>query len=133
MNGSGDVPVFFMGRLFNFMLFTHHRNMKIAEKIEESAHHFLINMKTECDGTREAAAILRKYMREGTITAEEEHILKTQLMDSLKIIGVGIPFVLIPGASILIPILIKVAGKHNVELLPSAFSGKPAGATEGKI
>ena len=81
-------------------------------------------MKTEYAGTKEAGAIMRKYMKEGKITAEEEHILKTQMVDSLKIVGVVVPFVLVPGASILMPILIKVAGKHNIELLPSAFNKK---------
>jgi len=42
-------------------------------------------------------------------------------MDSLKILGIGIPFVLIPGASILMPILVRVARKHHIELMPSAF------------
>ena len=48
-------------------------------------------------------------------------MLRTQVMDSLKILGIGIPFVLIPGASILMPILVRVARKHHIELMPSAF------------
>jgi hypothetical protein len=44
-------------------------------------------------------------------------------MDSLKIAGIGIPFVLIPGASILMPIIIKVAKEHHIDLVPSAFDG----------
>lgn len=96
----------------------------IIEKIEEGAHHFLHCIRIEYDGTREAGAIVRKYMKEGKITPEEEHILKLQLVDSLKVVGVVVPFVLIPGASILMPILIKVAGKHNIELLPSAFNSQ---------
>ena len=84
-------------------------------------HHFLHDLKTEAEGEREAALIIAKYIREGNITVEEDHILKTQVMDSLKILGIGVPFVLIPGASVLMPILIKVASKHNIELMPSAF------------
>jgi hypothetical protein len=95
--------------------------MNILTTIEEHAHHFLQGIKTECKNDREAGFIIRKYIREGKINEEENHVLKTQLMDSLKIVGIGIPFVLIPGASILIPILIKVADKHNIELMPSAF------------
>jgi len=98
--------------------------IKIVEKIEESAHHFLHGMKLEYDGTKEAGAVVRKYVKGEHITPEEEHILKTQLMDSLKMAGVMVPFVLIPGASILMPILIKVAGKYNIELLPAAFNTK---------
>ncbi len=105
----------------------------IIEKIEAGAHHFLYCVKTEYAGTKEAAQIMEKYLKGEKITHEEEHILKTQLVDSLKIAGVVVPFVLIPGASILMPILIKVAAKHNIELLPTAFNGdkkdKPAGGT----
>ena len=93
----------------------------IVEKIENGAHHFLHSLKIEYDGTREAGLIVEKYMREGKISDDEEHILKTQFVDSLKLAGVLVPFVLIPGASVLMPILIKVAEKHNIELLPSAF------------
>ena len=84
-------------------------------------HHFMHNLKTEGKGEREAALIIIKYIREGTISMEEDHLLKTQVMDTLKILGIGVPFILIPGASILMPILIKVASKHNIELMPSAF------------
>ncbi len=95
--------------------------MKIVATIEEHIHHFLLDIKAEWHGDKEAAFIIQKYIREGKISDEEDKILRTQLMDSLKIIGIGIPFVLIPGASILMPIIIKVAGKHNIELMPSAF------------
>ena len=95
--------------------------MEIITILESHMHHFLHGLKTEAKGEREAALIIVKYIREGKITAEEDHILKTQVMDSLKILGIGVPFVLIPGASVLMPILIKVASKHNIELMPSAF------------
>ena len=98
--------------------------MNIKAIIEEHAHHFLQGVKTEYAENKEAVIIIRKYIAEGNISDDEEHQLKTQLMDSLKIIGIAIPFVLIPGASIVLPILIKVAGKHNIELMPSAFSSK---------
>ena len=95
--------------------------MNIEVIIEEHAHHFLQGIKTEYNGDKEACAIIQKYIREGKISDEEEHLLRGQLMDSLKIVGIGVPFVMIPGASILMPILIKIAGKHNIQLMPSAF------------
>jgi hypothetical protein len=99
--------------------------MEIIAILESHIHHFLHNLKTEGKGEREAALIVVKYIREGKITVEEDHILKTQVMDSLKILGIGVPFILIPGASVLMPILIKVASKHNIELMPSAFITQP--------
>ena len=85
-------------------------------------HHFLQDIKTEGKAEREAGIIIVKYIREGRITEEEDHVLRTQVMDSLKILGIGVPFVLIPGASVLMPILIRVASKHHIELMPSAFT-----------
>lgn len=96
--------------------------MQIETILEEHVHHFLRGVHKEYDGDKEALIIIRTYIKDGKITEENETILKTQLMDSLKILGVGIPFALIPGASILMPIIIKVAEKHNIDLLPSAFS-----------
>jgi len=95
--------------------------MNIEAILEEHAHHFLKGVKAECHGDRQAVIIIHKYLKDGKISEEEDRLLKTQLMDSLKIVGIGVPFALIPGASIVMPILIKVAGKHNIELMPSAF------------
>lgn len=96
-------------------------SIHIETTIAQNVHHFLRDVKAECEGTKEAGAIIRKYLKDGSISHEEEVILKTQLMDSLKIMGIGIPFVLIPGASILMPIIIREASKHHIDLLPSAF------------
>jgi len=91
----------------------------IVGHIEASAHHLLISIHKEAENTKEAGMIIRKYVATGQITEDEEKELKIQLADTLKIVGIVVPFVLIPGASIVMPILIKVAGKHNINLLPS--------------
>lgn len=95
--------------------------MKIETIIEENVHHLLLGIKTEYDGDRQAADIIRKYIAGGTISVQEDEILRTQVMDSLKIVGIGIPFVLIPGASILMPIILKIASRYNIDLTPSDF------------
>jgi hypothetical protein len=97
---------------------------KILQKIEENIDLFLINIKKQASNTKEAGAIIEKYIKEGKITEEEEKILQTQLWDSLKIVGVVIPFVLIPGASLLMPLILKVAEKNDIELLPTAFQSE---------
>ena len=91
----------------------------IKQHIEAGAHHFILSLHKGKANTRQSALIIKKYIETGAITAEEESVLKLQLSDTLKIVGIGIPFVLIPGASIVMPILIKVARKHNINLLPS--------------
>lgn len=84
--------------------------------------HVLKGLKTETEETKQATKIALKYLSKGSITKEEEIELRHQVYDILKTIGVGVPFALIPGASILMPILIKVAQKKGINLLPSAFS-----------
>ena len=94
----------------------------LVEKIEECAHHFLQSIKQEGKETKEATMIVHKYIITGVMTDAEEEIIKEQMLDSLKLIGIVVPFILIPGASIVMPILIKVAEKRGVELLPSSFN-----------
>ena len=96
--------------------------MNIEVIIEEYAHHVLQGLKTEYGGEKEALLIIRQYIGTGSISAEQDHILKMQLADTIKLVGIGIPFVMIPGASIIMPILIRVAAKHNIELMPAAFT-----------
>ncbi len=96
--------------------------MDIKATLEAHALHFLQGIKAEYRGDQEAGAIIRKYLSEGTITEEEDQVLRTQVLDSLKIVGIGVPFALIPGASIVMPILIKVAARHNIDLIPSTFT-----------
>lgn len=96
----------------------------ISQKIESNVSYFIEGMKEEARGTKEAAQIVKKYLSGIEITDQEEKILKAQIWDTLKMVGVVIPFILIPGASILIPILIRVAKKNNIELLPEGFIPK---------
>ena len=91
----------------------------IIEHIEASAHHLVLSVHKEEANTKEAAVIIKKYIVTRQISEDEEKMLRLQVADTLKIIGIVGPFVLIPGASIIMPILIKVAGKHNVNLMPS--------------
>ena len=91
----------------------------IIDHIEAGAHHFILSMHKEGANSKEAATIIKKYVETGQITHDEENMLKLQMADTLKIVGIVVPFVLIPGASIIIPILIKVAEKHNINLMPS--------------
>ena len=93
----------------------------IIQHIEASAHHLLISINKEEANTKETAAIIKKYVETGKISDDEEKALKLQLADTLKIVGIVVPFVLIPGASIVMPILITVARRHNINLMPSVI------------
>jgi len=95
----------------------------IKTTIEANIHHFLAAITKEYDGDKQAVVIIQTYVKTGKISDTDDVVLRTQVMDSLKIVGIGIPFALIPGASILMPIILKVAAKHNINLIPTAFEG----------
>ena len=93
-------------------------------EFKEMSKIFWDNMSIEAKETKEAVQIIKKYSIEGNISEQEEEALRRQVYDILKIAGIGIPFALVPGASVLIPLLIKYAKKKNVNLLPSSFDKK---------
>lgn len=93
------------------------------EKTTKAFQELIINIKTEVSETKIASQILVKYIKEGEVTKKEEKELREQVYDLLKVLGIGIPFALIPGASLLLPFLIKIAQKKGVDLLPTAFNG----------
>ncbi|MDB4534109.1 LETM1 domain-containing protein [Vicingaceae bacterium] len=92
------------------------------EKASKAFQELIINIKVEATETQMASKILVKYIKEGGITKEEEKELRTQVYDLLKVLGIGVPFALVPGASLLLPFLIKLANKKGIKLLPSAFN-----------
>lgn len=82
---------------------------------------FVVKMGTEAKETHEASKIVVKFLKEGKVSKDEEHELRTQVYDLFKMAGIGIPFMLIPGSTLLMPFLVKLANKRGIDLLPSAF------------
>ncbi len=82
---------------------------------------FVGKLSNEAKETKEAAQIVAKYAKGEEITEEENKALREQFYDVLKVAGIGIPFALIPGASILLPLLVTFAKKKNINILPSSF------------
>jgi len=95
---------------------------KIKQDLEDKLKVFGHQLSEQGKETEVAAKILQKHIKGEEVTPEEDVLLKQNFYDTLKIAGIGIPFVLIPGASILLPALIVIAKKHNINLLPSAFT-----------
>ncbi|NIJ45201.1 hypothetical protein FHR24_001640 [Wenyingzhuangia heitensis] len=85
---------------------------------------FFNGLKTGASDTKKTRLIIQAYVTTGKITKEEEKFIKFYAFDMLKIAGIGIPFVLLPGASIIIPFVIKAAEKRNIDLMPSNFKNK---------
>lgn len=102
--------------------------IEFAQKIKENRKKAQKAMKTfakdlgnEAKETAEASKIVMKFIVDGKITPEEEKELRTQIYDIFKMAGIGIPFMLIPGSSLLLPFLIKVASRYGINLLPTSF------------
>lgn len=88
---------------------------------------FFENSKQEGRETKEAFQHMQKYLRGEELTEEENTAFKEQMGDLLKGIGIVIPFAIIPGASILIPVLIKLCNKLGIDYtgaLPSSFKNE---------
>ena len=98
--------------------------LKNRGKASKALNEFLIGLKNEANDSKETSKIIYKFVLEQKITKTEEKKLKTKMADMFKIIGVGVPFMIIPGASILIPFLLKIADKNGINLYPSNFNGK---------
>ncbi len=94
--------------------------MKI--EVEKHLHSFLKSVKTEYKGSKSSAKVIEKYLKGEKITPEDDLLLRKQLFDYLKYIGIVVPFIIIPGSMILLPLLVREAKKRNINLLPSSFS-----------
>lgn len=82
---------------------------------------FAKDLGNEAKETRDASKILVKFLADGSVTPEEEQELKTQVYDLFKMVGIGIPFFMIPGSSLLLPFLIKISAKYGINILPTSF------------
>ncbi len=93
-------------------------------KVTNALDLFFKGLKNEAIDTNKTRIIIQAYVLSGTISKEDEKFLKSYTLDLLKVAGIGIPFVLLPGASIIIPFVIKAAEKRNIDLMPSNFKNK---------
>ena len=107
-----------------YRLFRHyiHRN---KSKLTKALDSFFNGVKNGASDTKKTSFIIQKFIAfGGDISKEDERFLKTYIYDMLKVAGIGIPFILLPGASIIIPFLIRSAKKRNIDLMPSTFKNR---------
>lgn len=95
------------------------RNNKL--KSTKAMNDLLIGIKGGAADTRETSRIIYKFVANQQLSKEDELHIKTQVYDMFKILGIGIPFMIIPGATLLIPFLLKAAQKKGIDLIPSNF------------
>ena len=94
-----------------------------GQKIVKETKQFFINLKQELEQSAEGTALLTKMAIGDELTPKETTFLKQQLLD----IGKGIPLlglVILPGGSIAVMILVKLAAKLGIDLMPSSFKDK---------
>lgn len=92
------------------------KNKKIKEKFVE----LFKNLKQEGNETKEMMNLITKYVETGSISDEESDKIREQLIDMLKLSG-HLTIFMLPFGSLLIPFLIKISKKLNIDILPSSF------------
>lgn len=90
-------------------------------RANKALNDFFNGVKNEAVDTKETSRIIVKYVSTQKISKTEEKHIKTQVYDMFKILGIGVPFVFIPGATLIIPFLLKAAEKKGIDLIPSNF------------
>ncbi len=112
-----DVSIFENSGKIEFAQFV----KKNKRKTIRAVNHFLVGIKNEAVDTKETSRIIYKFVSQQKITKADEKHIKTHVYDIFKILGIGLPFMIIPGATLLIPFIIKVAEKKGIDLVPSNF------------
>ncbi len=82
---------------------------------------FLKRLKKEGNETSEAAIILSRYAKGEEVSKEDMEKFRSQMIDVIKVLGIGVPFTIIPGSSLLLPLVLSIAKKYNIDILPSSF------------
>lgn len=98
--------------------------MKLEAIVRKHFDSFLKSIKTEYKGSKSSAKVIEKYIKGQKITPEDDLLLRRQVFDYFKYIGIVIPFIVIPGSMIILPLLVREAKKRKIDLLPSSFSEK---------
>lgn len=93
------------------------------KKIKSSMKNFLKNIAQEGREYKEMTQILHNFIKTGKVTKEDSKKVYTQLLDTLKL-GGSAGIWLIPGGSVLLIILVKLAAKWHINLLPTSFKKK---------
>jgi hypothetical protein len=87
---------------------------------------FLDVLQKEYGDTKDLLPIIRKYIKTGgKISDQEKRIFAKQMKDTAKILGLSsIAAIPIPGTMLLIPVIVKLADKFGINLLPEADEPK---------
>ncbi len=93
------------------------------ERIKNGIRDFLEKINQEGKEYKEIGQIIRSFIRTGKVSKKDSKKISKQLLDTLKM-GGSVSIWLVPGGSVLLIILIKLAEKWGINLSPSAFNKK---------
>lgn len=111
-----------------FKVFVYRNKAKISLALDR----FFKGVKLEAKDTKQATKLIGKFLTKGSLTKEEEKFIRLHAYDLLKVAGIGIPFVFIPGATIIIPFVVKAAQKRNIDILPNHFKNVMGSPSDSK-
>ena len=86
---------------------------------KQEAKLFLGMIKKEYGDAKDMLPVIQKFLRKEKITSEEKAKFMKDTKRLMKLVGLGsIALIPIPGTMLLIPVIVKLARKYNVELMP---------------
>ena len=96
-----------------------------ANMTQEQGQLFFTILKKEYGDTKDLLPIIQKYVKTKSLSNREKVIFRKQMTDLLKVAGLGaiaaIPF---PGTMLMIPVIVQLAKKFKINLLPEGFNGE---------
>jgi hypothetical protein len=97
---------------------------KTLLKGKNSLNGFWLKTCLEATQTKQAGGICIKCVQGKEVTVEERKILWTQVIDIAKVILIGVPYIIIPGFTVVLIVLVKIGRKYKFNVLPSAFASE---------
>ena len=89
---------------------------------QEQGQLFFDIVKKEYGDTKDLLPIIQSYIKTGSLSNDDKKKFQQQMKDTLKVMGLGaIAAIPIPGTMLLIPIIVQLAKKFNINLLPEGF------------
>ena len=132
-----DIMGWFDADLFNMIIKkmnTNRGNLKedindwfrmLSNMTEVQIQMFFNILKKEYGDTKDLLPLIRKFIKTKTLSKNEKEIFQKQMKDNLKSLGLGaIAAIPIPGTMLLIPVIVQLAKKFNINLLPDVKEEK---------
>ena len=87
---------------------------------------FFNNWRKKANETKQASYLLVKFINEGKLSKSEKKRVKASILRGVKLMGLGIPFFIIPFASVLVPFSFNLSTKFGMDILPISFKNEEA-------